>query len=126
MTTKAGWSESTSTVHRPGWTSSTWRWSPCRHRASLASAACPKRLDTWPDAGAGPRRDAALAAVRVSRWCTVSRQSQAEPPTRPAHPLGGTMRTDVLLLSHGSRAPEARDYFLELAQMVKALTGWPQ
>jgi sirohydrochlorin ferrochelatase len=35
------------------------------------------------------------------------------------------MRTDVILLSHGSRAPEARDYFLELAALVKSLTGWP-
>jgi sirohydrochlorin ferrochelatase len=35
------------------------------------------------------------------------------------------MRTDVILLSHGSRAPEARDYFIEIAALVKQLTGWP-
>ena len=35
------------------------------------------------------------------------------------------MRTDVILLSHGSRAPEARDYFIELASLVKSITGWP-
>jgi sirohydrochlorin ferrochelatase len=35
------------------------------------------------------------------------------------------MRTDVILLSHGSRAPEAREYFLELSGVVKTLTGWP-
>jgi sirohydrochlorin cobaltochelatase len=35
------------------------------------------------------------------------------------------MRTDVILLSHGSRAPEAREYFIELSGLVKTLTGWP-
>src|SRR2546430_1090615 len=39
---------------------------------------------------------------------------------------GGPMRTDVILLSHGRRAPEARDYFIELAGLVKTLTGWPE
>jgi sirohydrochlorin ferrochelatase len=36
------------------------------------------------------------------------------------------MRTDVILLSHGSRAPEARDYFIQLSGLVKTLTGWPE
>ena len=36
------------------------------------------------------------------------------------------MRTDVILLSHGSRAPEAREYFIALAGLVKRLTGWPE
>ena len=35
------------------------------------------------------------------------------------------MRVDVILLSHGSRAPEARAYFLELADTVRAVTAWP-
>ena len=35
------------------------------------------------------------------------------------------MRIDVILLSHGSRAPEAREYFVEIANLVKGLTGWP-